>query len=86
VIILEKNCKRFFLEQGHRLHGPTINSIFWLQSDPTCKPHAHVKLEAGPGLFGAHKILSVIYFFCIQGIDCGCNAATLLYFLCMQGI
>jgi hypothetical protein len=66
--------------------GQPLILFFWLQSDPACKPHAHVKLEAGPGLFGAHKILSVIYFLCMQGIDCGWDAATLLYFLCMQEI
>jgi hypothetical protein len=36
--------------------GQPLILFFWLQSDPACKPHAHVKLEAGPGLFGAHKI------------------------------
>jgi hypothetical protein len=42
-----KQLQKFFLEQGHRLHGSTINSFF-LQSDRACKPDAHVKLEAGP--------------------------------------
>jgi hypothetical protein len=37
------------------VHGPTINFVFWLQSDPTCKPDAHVKLEADPRFVGCSR-------------------------------
>jgi hypothetical protein len=50
-----KQLQKIFLEQGHRLHRPTINSVFWLQSNPACKPDVHVKLEAGPRFVGCSQ-------------------------------